>query len=266
MCIQESTSELGSTLPCLRHRTLIHAHSALVCCGFVPQVGFSAVLFGMKLVLNADSPTFTPVAGVLLPTKYAAWGELLLIQLTVPNASFMYARTRTAACDRARSPLLGLVFAAACPAVAMCLAGLVFDAACPELVFAAACPAEATCAASWRAICGGPCPRCSPPRPGLRPAAPAIAPTIATVIATASKEGRERPTVANPARALIPGGTELQTLDSDHAHGALASRATSERLCVWLGTFPRCHSSASCQFLARLVAQECEHCKTVFIC
>jgi rhomboid domain-containing protein 1 len=40
-------------------------------------VGFSAVLFGMKAVLNSSSPAFEYVGGVLLPTKYAAWGELV---------------------------------------------------------------------------------------------------------------------------------------------------------------------------------------------
>lgn len=40
-------------------------------------VGFSAVLFALKVVLNANSPTFSNVGGLMLPTKYAAWGELV---------------------------------------------------------------------------------------------------------------------------------------------------------------------------------------------
>lgn len=47
--------------------------------GLISQcaVGFSAVLFGLKAVLNANSPTFSQVGGMLLPTKYAAWAELV---------------------------------------------------------------------------------------------------------------------------------------------------------------------------------------------
>ncbi|CAM6093546.1 unnamed protein product [Calypogeia fissa] len=52
-------------------------------------VGFSAVLFAMKMVLNWDSPDYTNVYGVLVPSKYAAWAELLLIQLFVPGTSFL---------------------------------------------------------------------------------------------------------------------------------------------------------------------------------
>lgn len=52
-------------------------------------VGFSAVLFAMKMVLNWDSPDFTNVYGVLLPSRYAAWAELFLIQMFVPGTSFL---------------------------------------------------------------------------------------------------------------------------------------------------------------------------------
>ena len=51
-------------------------------------VGFSGVLFGLKAILNAHSPTETVVWGWRLPTKYAAWAELLLIQMVTPHASF----------------------------------------------------------------------------------------------------------------------------------------------------------------------------------
>ena len=46
-------------------------------------VGFSAVLFGMKTVLNATSPAYSNVGGMMLPTKYAAWAELVRITLLV---------------------------------------------------------------------------------------------------------------------------------------------------------------------------------------
>ena len=55
------------------------------------------MLFGMKMVLNADSPAFTSVGGFILPTKYAAWAELLLIHITVPNSSFRYTGVAAAA-------------------------------------------------------------------------------------------------------------------------------------------------------------------------
>ncbi|CAI5973587.1 unnamed protein product [Closterium sp. NIES-64] len=53
------------------------------------SVGFSGVLFALKTVMNADSPAYSSVYGFVLPTKYAAWAELLLIQLLVPEASFL---------------------------------------------------------------------------------------------------------------------------------------------------------------------------------
>lgn len=52
-------------------------------------VGFSAVLFAMKMVLNWNSPDSTNVYGVLVPSKYAAWAELFLIQMFVPGTSFL---------------------------------------------------------------------------------------------------------------------------------------------------------------------------------
>lgn len=52
-------------------------------------VGFSAVLFAMKVVLNSNSPGWSSVAGISLPTKYVTWAELLYIQLLTPNASFL---------------------------------------------------------------------------------------------------------------------------------------------------------------------------------
>lgn len=53
------------------------------------SVGFSSVLFAMKTILNSNDPTYSEVGGALIPTKYAAWAELLLIQFLVPRASFV---------------------------------------------------------------------------------------------------------------------------------------------------------------------------------
>lgn len=52
-------------------------------------VGFSGVLFAMKVVLNSHSPDYSYVHGFMVPTRYAAWVELILIQIFVPGASFL---------------------------------------------------------------------------------------------------------------------------------------------------------------------------------
>ncbi|XP_074280382.1 rhomboid-like protein 14, mitochondrial [Silene latifolia] len=52
-------------------------------------VGFSGVLFAMKVVLNSRSEDYTFVHGVLVPSRYAAWAELILIQMFVPGVSFL---------------------------------------------------------------------------------------------------------------------------------------------------------------------------------
>ncbi|KAG7668501.1 hypothetical protein Ndes2437B_g06912 [Nannochloris sp. 'desiccata'] len=52
-------------------------------------VGFSGVLFGLKVVLNAHSPGWSSIAGFNLPTKYAAWAELVLISIITPESSFL---------------------------------------------------------------------------------------------------------------------------------------------------------------------------------
>ncbi|BBM99856.1 rhomboid-related protein 4 [Marchantia polymorpha subsp. ruderalis] len=52
-------------------------------------VGFSAVLFALKMVLNWNSPDYTNVYGVLIPSRYAAWAELFFIQMFVPGTSFL---------------------------------------------------------------------------------------------------------------------------------------------------------------------------------
>lgn len=54
------------------------------------SVGFSGVLFALKVVLNArDEDYYTSVYGILVPTKYAAWAELVLVQMFMPSASFL---------------------------------------------------------------------------------------------------------------------------------------------------------------------------------
>nr|CCA15102.1 serine protease family S54 putative [Albugo laibachii Nc14] len=53
------------------------------------SLGFSAVLFGLKVVLNSKSPNTSNIYGFQVPTKYAAWLELVLIHVLVPDASFL---------------------------------------------------------------------------------------------------------------------------------------------------------------------------------
>ncbi|CAA6653824.1 unnamed protein product [Spirodela intermedia] len=54
-------------------------------------VGFSGVLFALKVVLNSQfsGDLFTYVYGIVVPARYAAWAELVLIQLFVPGVSFL---------------------------------------------------------------------------------------------------------------------------------------------------------------------------------
>ncbi|XP_076951140.1 rhomboid-like protein 14, mitochondrial [Bidens hawaiensis] len=52
-------------------------------------VGFSGVLFAMKVVLNSQSDSYTSVHGIMVPAKHAAWAELIIIQLLVPGVSFL---------------------------------------------------------------------------------------------------------------------------------------------------------------------------------
>lgn len=48
------------------------------------------VLFALKVITTAETPTGTAyIMGMPVPSKYAAWAELLAIHLLVPNASFM---------------------------------------------------------------------------------------------------------------------------------------------------------------------------------
>ncbi|KAL0292999.1 UNVERIFIED_CONTAM: Rhomboid-like protein 14, mitochondrial [Sesamum radiatum] len=52
-------------------------------------VGFSGVLFAMKVVLYSQSDNYAYVQGFVVPTRYAAWAELILIQMFVPGVSFL---------------------------------------------------------------------------------------------------------------------------------------------------------------------------------
>ncbi|XP_068668785.1 rhomboid-like protein 14, mitochondrial [Aristolochia californica] len=54
------------------------------------SVGFSGVLFAMKVVLNShSSDDYAYVHGLIVPARHAAWAELILIQLFVPGVSFL---------------------------------------------------------------------------------------------------------------------------------------------------------------------------------
>ena len=53
-------------------------------------VGFSGVLFALKSVLSSrPEAAWSEVHGVRLPGKYVAWAELFLVQLLLPDASFL---------------------------------------------------------------------------------------------------------------------------------------------------------------------------------
>ena len=52
--------------------------------------GFSAVIFGLKVLTTSHSNNSVSVMGMplLVPARYACWVELILIQILVPQASF----------------------------------------------------------------------------------------------------------------------------------------------------------------------------------
>ncbi|XP_002966977.2 rhomboid-like protein 14, mitochondrial [Selaginella moellendorffii] len=52
-------------------------------------VGFSALLFALKVVLNHNSPANAIVYGFVVPARFAAWAELVLVQMFMPGASFL---------------------------------------------------------------------------------------------------------------------------------------------------------------------------------
>lgn len=80
----------------LSHGLVVSSSSLLAFLGDSPEsfysncsVGFSSVLFALKVMLNYNSPTHTNVYGILVPSRYAAWVELLVIQMFVPGTSFL---------------------------------------------------------------------------------------------------------------------------------------------------------------------------------
>lgn len=52
-------------------------------------VGFSAVLFGMKVVLNQHTEAWGSILGISMQTKYLCWAELFLASYLNPQASFL---------------------------------------------------------------------------------------------------------------------------------------------------------------------------------
>ncbi|XP_054290608.1 rhomboid-related protein 4-like [Macrosteles quadrilineatus] len=53
-------------------------------------IGFSGVLFALKVITTAETgPGTAYIMGIPVPSKYAAWAELVAIHLLVPNASFL---------------------------------------------------------------------------------------------------------------------------------------------------------------------------------
>ena len=54
-------------------------------------VGFSGVLFSLKVVVNSSPGrrSVLPFVGIAVPSRWATWFELVLIQLLVPNTSFV---------------------------------------------------------------------------------------------------------------------------------------------------------------------------------
>jgi len=52
-------------------------------------IGFSGVLFALKVINNNQRSSRSSYFGFLIPMKYAVWIELVVIQIIVPNSSFM---------------------------------------------------------------------------------------------------------------------------------------------------------------------------------
>lgn len=52
-------------------------------------VGFSAILFALKYVWNKKANSNTNIIGISVPSKYAAWVELVVISFISPNSSFL---------------------------------------------------------------------------------------------------------------------------------------------------------------------------------
>ncbi|XP_073982608.1 rhomboid-related protein 4-like [Rhodnius prolixus] len=52
-------------------------------------IGFSGVIFALKIITTDNSSGSSVIMGIRVPTKYAAWAELIAIHILVPNASFL---------------------------------------------------------------------------------------------------------------------------------------------------------------------------------
>jgi len=56
---------------------------------YTQSIGFSAVLFALKVIIHANTEGSSSFMGIIVPTKYVYWAELLLISLIYPQASFL---------------------------------------------------------------------------------------------------------------------------------------------------------------------------------
>jgi len=56
---------------------------------YTRSVGFSGVLFALKVIIHSQSEGASSIMGIIVPSKYVYWIELLLISLIYPNASFL---------------------------------------------------------------------------------------------------------------------------------------------------------------------------------
>lgn len=56
---------------------------------FIIIVGFSAVLFSLKFILNQQEDTISSFYSLPIASKYLCWFELIVIQMIYPNASFI---------------------------------------------------------------------------------------------------------------------------------------------------------------------------------
>lgn len=65
---------------------VLHDHSYFYHCA----VGFSGVIFALKVLATYEAApgSVDYISGMPVPSRYACWAELLLIQLVTPNASF----------------------------------------------------------------------------------------------------------------------------------------------------------------------------------
>lgn len=88
----EPFAVLVGVLIVLSHSMTVVLSYVLLLCGFEEAyysrtIGFSAILFAMKVILQQSSPATSNVWGFSVPTRYAAWLELLMIQLIHPQSS-----------------------------------------------------------------------------------------------------------------------------------------------------------------------------------